>query len=117
MRDSPLNDESQSNREGYKTMNTFTTELTDVVATAAPGAQTTTEQPLRESVRHALDNYFAQLGGQQPSNLYDMVLEQIELPLLQKVMAFTGNNQSRAAKILGLSRGTLRKKLKVYDLL
>lgn len=76
-----------------------------------------TEQPLRDAVRHALDNYFAQLGGEKPTELYDMVLEQIELPLLQKIMEYTGGNQSRAAKILGLSRGTLRKKLKIYDLL
>jgi len=75
------------------------------------------DQSLRDCVRNALENYFAQLDGEPPSNLYDMVLEQIELPLLQKVMAYTGNNQSRAAKLLGLSRGTLRKKLKIYDLL
>lgn len=75
------------------------------------------EQPLRDCVRNALDNYFSQLEGEPPANLYEMVLEQIELPLLQKVMDFTGKNQSRAAKLLGLSRGTLRKKLKIYDLL
>jgi len=75
------------------------------------------DQSLRECVKQALDNYFAQLDGEPPAQLHDMVLEQIELPLLQKVMEFTGNNQSKAAKILGLSRGTLRKKLKMYDLL
>ena len=75
------------------------------------------EQPLRDCVKHALDNYFAQLDGELPSNLYDMVLEQVELPLLQRVMEFTGGNQSRAAKLLGISRGTLRKKLKIFDLL
>jgi len=75
------------------------------------------ETSLRDSVKNALENYFAQLGNETPANLYDMVLEQIELPLLQRVMAYTGNNQSKAAKILGLSRGTLRKKLKIYDLL
>ncbi|MFN7096348.1 MAG: helix-turn-helix domain-containing protein [Gammaproteobacteria bacterium] len=46
-----------------------------------------------------------------------MFLEQVELPLMLAVMAYTGNNQSRAAKIMGLSRGTLRKKLKIYGLL
>lgn len=75
------------------------------------------EQPLRDCVKNALDNYFAQLDGELPSSLYDMVLEQVELPLFQRVMEFTGGNQSRAAKLLGISRGTLRKKLKIYDLL
>ena len=77
-----------------------------------------TEQPsLSDSVKQSLDNYFAQLEGQQPSNVYQIVMELVELPLLLKVMEFTSNNQSRAAKVLDLSRGTLRKKLKLYDLL
>ena len=77
-----------------------------------------TQQPsLSDSVKQSLDNYFAQLEGQQPSNVYQIVMELVELPLLLKVMEFTSNNQSRAAKVLDLSRGTLRKKLKLYDLL
>lgn len=86
----------------------------DTTVANAPEKQ---EQPLRDCVKVALDNYFAQLEGEAPANLYDIVLEQVEYPLLVKVMEYTGNNQSRAAKILGLSRGTLRKKLKIYDLL
>jgi len=72
---------------------------------------------LRDSVSQCLDNYFAQLGDQSPADVYEMVLREIEEPLLRKIMQYTGNNQSRAAKLLGLSRGTLRKKLKIYDLL
>ena len=90
---------------------------TSVMTNEVIGAQVRQETSLRDSVKNALENYFAQLGGETPANLYDMVLEQIELPLLQRVMAYTGNNQSKAAKFLGLSRGTLRKKLKIYDLL
>jgi Fis family transcriptional regulator, factor for inversion stimulation protein len=81
------------------------------------GTQIRQETPLRDSVKNALENYFAHLGSETPTNVFDMVMEQIELPLLQRVMAYTGNNQSKAAKVLGLSRGTLRKKLKIYDLL
>lgn len=77
----------------------------------------TQQQSLSDSVKLSLDNYFAQLEGQQPSNVYQMVMELVELPMLLKIMEFTGNNQSRAAKVLGISRGTLRKKLKLYDLL
>jgi Fis family transcriptional regulator len=85
--------------------------------TAMKVIQETQQQSLSDSVKQSLDNYFAQLEGQQPSNVFQMVMELVELPMLLKVMEFTGNNQSRAAKLLGISRGTLRKKLKLYDLL
>lgn len=75
------------------------------------------ERPLRESVNRALDNYFAQLDGQPASNLYDLVLSEVEAPLLEAVMRYTENNQTQASSLLGLNRGTLRKKLKQYDLI
>lgn len=74
-------------------------------------------QPLHDSVRQALESYFSQLKGQAPSNLYDLVLAEVEVPLLEAVMEYTKGNQSRAAILLGLSRGTLRKKLKIYGML
>ncbi|SFX66878.1 Fis family transcriptional regulator, factor for inversion stimulation protein [Marinospirillum alkaliphilum DSM 21637] len=75
------------------------------------------DRPLRESVNRALDNYFAQLEGQPVNNLYDLVLSEVEAPLLEAVMRYTENNQTRASSLLGLNRGTLRKKLKQYDLI
>jgi Fis family transcriptional regulator len=74
-------------------------------------------QPLHESVRQAIENYFLQLKGEVPKNLYDLVLAEVEEPLMRAVMEFTNNNNSRAAIVLGLSRGTLRKKLKTYGML
>jgi len=74
-------------------------------------------QPLHDSVRQALESYFVQLKGQMPNNLYELVLAEVEVPLLEAVMTYTKGNQSRAALLLGLSRGTLRKKLKIYDML
>jgi Fis family transcriptional regulator len=74
-------------------------------------------QPLHDSVRQALENYFLQLKGQVPNNLYEMVLAEVEMPLLEAVMDYTKENQSRAAILLGISRGTLRKKLKIYGML
>jgi Fis family transcriptional regulator len=74
-------------------------------------------QPLHDSVRQSLENFLAQLKGQTPSNLYDLILAEVEQPLLECVMEYTKNNQSRAAVLLGLSRGTLRKKLKQYGML
>ena len=92
-------------------------EIIEVPAKTVMTILETQQPPLSDSVKQSLDNYFAQLEGQQPSNVYQIVMELVELPLLLKVMDFTGNNQSRAAKLLGISRGTLRKKLKLYDLL
>jgi Fis family transcriptional regulator len=74
-------------------------------------------QPLHDSVRQALENYIGHLKGELPSNLYELILAEVEAPLMECVMEYTKNNQSRAAIILGLSRGTLRKKLKQYGLL
>ena len=57
-------------------------------------------QPLHDSVRQALESYFMQLKGQAPSNLYEMVLTEVEVPLLEAVMEYTKENQSRAAILL-----------------
>ena len=71
---------------------------------------------LKESVNQTLQQYIAQLDGQAPANLYDMVLAEVEKPLLEMVLKLTNNNQSKAAIVLGISRGTLRKKMAIYDL-
>lgn len=75
------------------------------------------ERPLRESIIHALNNYFTQLDGEPVNNLYELVLTEVEAPLLEAVMRYTDNNQTQASSLLGLNRGTLRKKLKQYDLI
>ncbi len=82
--------------------------------TNAPVAQA---QTLRDSVSIALNNYFAHLDGQDVTDVYDMVLSEVEAPLLEEVMKYTRNNQTKASILLGLNRGTLRKKLKQYGLL
>ena len=80
-------------------------------------SDSTTEQPLRVSVDRAIETYLGDIGDQSVTNLYDIVLSEVEEPLLKAVMDFARGNQSKAAVLLGLSRGTLRKKLKLYDLL
>ena len=74
-------------------------------------------QTLRDSVEKALESYFAQLDGQPVTDVYDMVLSEVEAPLLEVVMRYTRDNQTKAAVLLGLNRGTLRKKLKQYGML
>lgn len=72
---------------------------------------------LRENVAEVVKHYFSSLKGEQPRNVYDFFLDEIEEPLLQAVMKFTRYNQSETARILGLSRGTLRTKLKKFGML
>jgi Fis family transcriptional regulator len=76
-----------------------------------------TQVTLRENVAEVMKHYFANLKGEEPRQVYDFFLEEIEEPLLTAVLKFTNGNQSEAARILGLSRGTMRAKLKKYGML
>ncbi|HFE48474.1 MAG TPA: DNA-binding transcriptional regulator Fis [Chromatiaceae bacterium] len=73
-------------------------------------------EPLRECVRDALHSYFDQLNGHSASPLYQLVIREVEQPLFETVMEYTGGNQTRAASLLGISRSTLRKKLSLYHI-
>lgn len=75
-----------------------------------------TSAPLSDCVARALADYFEQLEGHPAANLYEMLMTEVEVPLLKATLAHTNGNQSRAAEILGINRGTLRKKLKLYGL-
>lgn len=74
------------------------------------------DRPLRENVKQAVRNYLRNLDGQDPTELYELVLSEIEHPMLDMVMQHTRGNQTRAATMLGINRGTLRKKLKKYGM-
>ncbi|MBF0256787.1 MAG: DNA-binding transcriptional regulator Fis [Gammaproteobacteria bacterium] len=73
-------------------------------------------QTLGYCVTQALENYFRELGGHDACDLYQLVLTEVEKPMLQSVMNYVDGNQTRAANLLGISRGTLRKKLSLYGL-
>lgn len=77
----------------------------------------TNKKPLCKHTKDALDQYFAALNGDRPGDLYDLVIGEVERPLFEAVMDYTQGNQSQAAGILGINRGTLRKKLKTYSLI
>jgi len=72
---------------------------------------------LRDEVAKAMYRYFQQVEDAPVTNLHDMVISEVEAPLLEAVMRYAGNNQSKASIMLGLNRGTLRTKLKHYGLL
>ena len=71
---------------------------------------------LSHAVKHSIRRYLFELEGTHPNNMYDLVLRQVEQPLFEAILEHTKGNQSRAAEMLGLSRGTLRKKLRSYNL-
>ena len=72
---------------------------------------------LGSMAREALDRYFHTLDGHKPEALYDLVIGEVEKPLFRAVLDYTSGNQSMAANILGINRGTLRKKLRLHGLL
>ena len=74
-------------------------------------------KPLKESANDSIQNFLDTLDGEPCRDLYAMVIAQVEEPLLTAVMSYTRGNQSKASEMLGLNRGTLRKKLKRYGLL
>lgn len=74
------------------------------------------DQNLQDKIETLLDKYFNDLDGENPNDVYDMVLHSVEKPLLIYIMNYAQGNQTRAAKILGLNRNTLRKKLEFYNL-
>jgi len=74
------------------------------------------DQNLQDTIETLLDKYFKDLDGENPNDVYDMVLHSVEKPLLIYIMNYAQGNQTRAAKILGLNRNTLRKKLEFYNL-
>ena len=94
--------------------------MTDsVVAVALDDNQEQTNRPqttLRDSVKQTMEAYLKQLDGHSTGQLYTMFQQEVETPLLEIVMAYVRGNQSKAAELLGINRGTLRKKLKMYGL-
>jgi len=73
-------------------------------------------KPFRSHVKTLMKDYFNDLNGHKAANLYQMVLDEVEYPLLESVLQHTGGNQTKAAEILGINRSTLRKKLSLHGL-
>ena len=69
------------------------------------------DMSLEEIVRLKLKEYFRQTGDVEPSDLYALIIERIERPLIELTLERTGGNQLQAAAILGINRNTLRKKI------
>ena len=66
---------------------------------------------IADSVRRSLERYFKDLDGTRPQSIYDMVLKNVERPMLEAVLDHAEGNQTIAAEMLGINRNTLRKKI------
>jgi Fis family transcriptional regulator len=74
------------------------------------------ETEIAACMRRSLNRYFKDLDGEQPAEIYGMVLGAVEKPLLVYILDRAQGNQTRAAEMLGINRNTLRKKLREYGL-
>lgn len=72
--------------------------------------------PLSVYVKQSMEIYFSQLSDHDAVNLHALVISEVEKPLLEAALAHSGYNQTKTAKVLGLSRSTLRKKLELYGI-
>ncbi|MBN2866113.1 MAG: Fis family transcriptional regulator [Thiotrichales bacterium] len=72
---------------------------------------------LSKQVTITLESYFATLDTESATDVYEMVIQQVEKPMIEFVLAQTEQNQTKSAEILGINRNTLRKKMQMYDLI
>lgn len=71
----------------------------------------TRNNELADAVRRSLERYFKDMDGEKPTAIYDMVLRNIEKPMIELVLARADGNQTLASEMLGINRNTLRKKM------
>jgi Fis family transcriptional regulator, factor for inversion stimulation protein len=86
----------------------------NVIETQTTSQFTKQDQGLQDLVYSLVTRFLAENKSKPISDLYDMILSEVEPPLLQAVMEKRRGNQLQAARMLGISRGTIRKKLQRY---
>jgi len=91
-------------------------ELSEVSSVQDQEPQSPSPSGIQETVQASVESYFVNLDGANSTNLYDLIIAEAEQPLIRAVLKHTRGNQTRAAEMLGLNRGTLRKKIKIYGL-
>ena len=71
---------------------------------------------LADCVKRSLERYFKDMDGEKPTSIYEMVLKNVEKPMIEMVLGQAKGNQTLAAQMLGINRNTLRKKITEYRL-
>jgi Fis family transcriptional regulator len=71
---------------------------------------------LNQHVQRAVEQYLEDMGSTPPDNLHELIIREVERPLIQTVLEHAGGNQSRAAHLLGITRATLRNRIQRYGL-
>ena len=91
-------------------------EKKSVVQLATLRRENPTHPTLRDAVRNCLERFLDDLDGHPATDIYQLVMREVEPAMLETVMSFAQGNQTRAAEALGINRTTLRKKLRQYGL-
>jgi len=71
---------------------------------------------LADCVKRSLERYFKDMDGEKPTSIYEMVLKNIEKPMIETVLGKANGNQTLAAEMLGINRNTLRKKIQALNI-
>jgi Fis family transcriptional regulator len=66
---------------------------------------------ISDAIKRSLERYFKDMDGEKPTSIYDMVLQNVEKPMIETVLGHAEGNQTLAAAMLGIDRNTLRKKM------
>ena len=68
-------------------------------------------------VSAALPSLVREMAAAENGKLYRSIMARLELPLLRQALELAGGNQLKAARLLGINRNTLRKRLRILGLL
>ncbi len=71
---------------------------------------------IEDVVELKISRFLDQLGTFYPGDVHELIMSKVEKPLLVQILRRVGGNQVQAAKILGINRNTLRKKIKHYGI-
>jgi Fis family transcriptional regulator len=75
-----------------------------------------TQRGLQDCIKDNLEKYFSDLNGESSIGVFKMVIQQTESATIKFILDKVNQNQSEAARILGINRATLKKKVSLYNL-
>ena len=74
------------------------------------------QRDLQDCINDKLEKYFSDLNGEKANGVFKMVTNQAESTTLKFILEKVNHNHSEAARILGINRATLKKKVDLYKL-